>query len=127
MHTLTPCACQDPGHDRYRALREEAKVLKKVQRRARKTDPATSHAAARSMSHTNYNEKLILQALIRLPNNEGTCYEIASQIGDAMDHVKVDRSMRLLVRHGFVVETGRTRSGESGRQCIIWKLVEKNH
>jgi predicted ArsR family transcriptional regulator len=85
---------------------------------ARTTDPATSHAAARSVaSFAGDHERRILAALAR----PMTCYELAVATG--LDHVAVARRMRRLVETNRAQESGETRPGPNGRQCTVWMRI----
>ena len=87
-------------------------------KRARRSDPETSHAAARAagaFAHGHY--ALILGALAEGPK---TIYEIAARTG--LDHVQVARRMSELQSNPpRVVRTGTTRPGPTGHKCAVWR------
>lgn len=86
---------------------------------ARKTDPPTSHAAARQVdSFGSEHERLILEALAAGPGNKD---EIAARCG--LHEQQVIRRIHSLVRRGKVSDTGITRSTASGRMATVWKAM----
>lgn len=86
---------------------------------ARKTDPPTSHAAARQVeSFRGEHERRILEALAAGP---GTKDEIAARSG--LSEQQVIRRIHALVRRGKVADTGITRSTASGRMATVWRKV----
>ena len=86
---------------------------------ARRTDPDTSHAAARSASGVaGAHRRLILGALARRPM---TSTEIARFTG--LEMVQVARRMHELVELGLARDSGSRRPMESGRASIVWALA----
>ena len=84
---------------------------------ARKTDPPTSHAAAREVaSFRGEHERRILEALAAGPGNKD---EIAERTG--LSEQQVIRRIHALVRRGKVSDTGITRSTASGRMATVWR------
>jgi len=87
---------------------------------ARKTDPPTSHAAARQVeSFRGEHERRILDALAAGP---GTKDEIAARC--QLSEQQVARRMHGLARRGKVSDTGITRSTASGRMATVSKACE---
>jgi hypothetical protein len=84
---------------------------------ARRTDPWTSHAAARSVDPSG-QWAVILRTLRKLGEAN------SSEIGLACPLTEHQLSRRLseLERDGRIVWTGRTRPGISGRQQRVWAL-----
>lgn len=81
--------------------------------RARRTDPETSHAAARRAQHGQV-DRAILEALERVPN--ATTKELVTLT--ARQRVSVSPRMRPLTRVGLVRPTPVRRGGG-----IAWELV----
>jgi predicted transcriptional regulator len=82
---------------------------------ARRTDPETSHEAARSINITRL-EKVVLDAFIS--HGEMTTHELAQVT--SLELVTVSPRVRPLVRKGLIRDSGRRKIGESGRPSIIW-------
>jgi hypothetical protein len=86
----------------------------------RRTDPATSKAAARkARSFLGRHERLILQALAAGP---GTKDEIAARCG--LSEQMVIRRRAALLRSGLVVLTGERRRTPSGNMAEVWRRVQ---
>lgn len=90
---------------------QEPKVL------ARRTDPPTSKAAAKSVSDiVSLHDGKILAALAIAPGNKD---EIAAMCG--LNEQQVIRRIARLVERGKVVDTGITRSTATGRMATVWR------
>lgn len=87
---------------------------------ARRTDPATSHAAAvRAHSLASVHQTKILAAL---KDRDGQIYEIAERSG--LTHVQVARRLPDLTQGKPRIRlTGEERVGPTGRGCRVWELV----
>lgn len=85
---------------------------------ARRSDPATSHAAAASMGKAARDHHEAILGVLWRPM---TIYHIAKLTG--LDHVQVARRMPELEQLGQVRPTGGTEAGPSGRQCRVWERV----
>ena len=89
-------------------------------KRARESDPQTSHDAAESIvpfAHRHHG--VILAALVRI--GEGTFEEIARAAG--LTPIQTwKRLSELDEKLRCIEKTGRTRPGSSGRQCTIWRV-----
>ena len=88
--------------------------------RARHTDPATSHAAARSVYATPLEEQ-VLKALRQCPLG-ATSFQLADKMG--MSLVTVSPRLKPLVEKGLVIDSGVKRRGDSGRNQIVWIALE---
>lgn len=86
---------------------------------ARRTDPPTAHAAARSIDVTDL-EALVLAAL-KCSLDGLTTHELATRCGLSL--VTVSPRMRPLVHKARVRDSGRKRAGTSGRKSIVWVAV----
>ncbi len=84
---------------------------------ARRTDPATSWEAARSIDPTG-QQQAILRTLAYLI--EANRYEISRACG--LTEYQTGRRLSELERDRRIVWTGRTRPGESGRQQRVWTM-----
>lgn len=101
--------------DLYR-LAKEARLDKPS--RARRTDPATSHAAI--PDNLTVGQQAVLDVLARGPN----CDEVLADLLDgviAPSGVRTRRSE--LVTFGLVVDTGTTVTTRSGKQSVVWALA----
>ena len=86
---------------------------------ARRHDPATSHAAATSMTRAALDHHEVILGVLWRPM---TIYHIAMLTG--LDHVQVARRMPELEQLGQARPTGETAAGPSGRECRIWERVK---
>jgi len=94
--------------------------------RARRTDPLTSHAAARSMKPDALSKQRtavlnVVRALYGTPYDGATAWDCARSIG-AQQSVMARRLLDL-EELGYVRRTTRTRPGSSGRALIVWVPV----
>ena len=88
-------------------------------RLARREDPETSHAAARSAHGLrNRHDVLILKDLRSHPNS--TCDSIASRID--LQPVQVSRRMAGLRDRGLVRTTGELGETSTGRKAQRWEV-----
>ena len=88
---------------------------------ARRTDPATSHAAART-APVSEHQRLILDALAVGPAGASG---IAERCG-LLPH-QVNKRINELAKAGRIVETGRTVRSASGRGEREWTQKETNN
>lgn len=84
-------------------------------RRARITDPHTSHEAAAKVDFAKDHQARILSALAK--RNGQTIYELGA--GTGLDHVAVARRMGELESDGLVITDGQ-RLSPRGRKCRVW-------
>ena len=84
--------------------------------RARRADPPTAKAAAKSVNSTEL-ETIVLD-MLRVP---ATTHEIADSTGIAL--VSISPRMAPLVKKGLVQDSGLRREGPSGRKSIVWSLT----
>lgn len=66
----------------------------------------------------------ILEFIIGKGFNGATDQEIEYTLH--MDGNTVRPSRGLLVKHGFIVDSGLTRENKNGNPCIVWKAVEND-
>jgi DNA-binding transcriptional ArsR family regulator len=86
---------------------------------ARKVDPETSKAAAKSVAATDL-ESLVLATLRSEPL---TTHEISRALG--IELVSISPRTAPLLRKGLIEDSGLRREGPSGRKSIVWRL--SNH
>jgi hypothetical protein len=92
--------------------------------RARATDPQTSKAAAARASHAPSHQEAILGVLWR----PMTQFEIARLTGLSPEqvHKRLSELSRDNPETGYTAQirdTGQTKPGPSGRDCILWSKV----
>lgn len=87
--------------------------------RARRHDPTTSHAAARSMRTEASAQRKRIHGVL---NDHGdlTPEEIAARCG--LSSVQVCRRMHELENAGRATPTGETRKTASGRAARVWRV-----
>ena len=89
---------------------------------ARKTDPATSHAAASRTKEFRARDISKIYAALKAYGPQ-TSHELATRTG--LTSVAVARRMRELCGKLLIHATHETRPGPSGRECTIWKVWER--
>ena len=91
---------------------------------SRRTDPATSDAAAQSVTpELPRLENVVLDALKRRGDRGATTNELATLTG--MSLVTISPRIRPLVRKNLVEDSGDRRAGASGRKSTVWRAVGK--
>ena len=89
------------------------------QAHARKTDPVTSHEAAKSITPSlNKIEQGIYDALRSFLPGGATSDEIVEASG--IQYRTVTPRLKPMCKKGFVVDSGGHKRGDSGRRQIIW-------
>lgn len=89
---------------------------------ARRTDPGTSHEAARSVEPDLTNlEAAVLRAIPQAPAN-ATLDEVVDATG--LDKVTASPRFKPLEAKGLIVRAGKRR-GSSGRQQTTWSRSER--
>lgn len=83
--------------------------------------PTSIAANTASKPNREYNYNKILNALDKLPNNEGIADTIAAYT--TIDKIEVSRRMGELAASGKVVNTGRKGITAKGCAAIIWRKV----
>ena len=86
---------------------------------ARQSDPETSHQAARTLTPTQLEDKVL--TALKLHPAGATTHELAAML--KLSLVTVSPRMAPLSRKGLVVDSGRRKCGESGRRSIVWRLA----
>ena len=93
--------------------------------RARRTDPATSHAAAHSVAHLRHNQRVIL-TLLQLDGpmtDEELLYLWNDRIAERISPSGLRTRRCELVDMGMVRDSGDRRPLESGRMAIVWEAA----
>lgn len=95
--------------------------------RARRTDPATSHAAARSVDreHLTHTQRVIttLLALEGPKTDEELLLLWNDRIADRISASGLRTRRAELVDAGIVRDSGERRQLESGRMAICWEVA----
>ena len=92
------------------------------QAHARKTDPVTSHEAAKSITPSlNKIEQGIYDTLCSFLPKGATSDEIVEASG--IQYRTVTRRLKPMCKKGFVVDSGEHKRGDSGRRQIVWMAV----
>jgi hypothetical protein len=86
---------------------------------ARVSDPATSHAAAASVS-TNAYEQTVLDTLRQYPDS--TILEVQQITG--IDMQTISPRFAPLRRKGMIVPTGKKKN-VTGKAALTWRVVER--
>lgn len=93
--------------------------------RARASDPATSHAAARSVTNLTEKQQAVLD-VIRLHGpltHENLVYSYNRYSGLPF---QTDSGIRTrcceLVRRGLVMDSGERREISTGRKAVVWRV-----
>lgn len=92
----------------------------------RNSDPRTSQAAARSLSHkAKWTKRDAILGALWKPMTQ---YEIAKLTGLKPEqvHKRISELARDNPDTGYVAEvrdTGETKLGDAGRQCIVWEKI----
>ena len=92
------------------------------QPQARKTDPKTSHSAARRVKANSVRHR-ILNAMEASPYTESATWQIAQRMGVSRD--SVSPHMRPLKVMGYVMEMGEIENPATGNKCFSWMLTQK--
>lgn len=88
--------------------------------RARRTDPETSHTAARSMrSNAETQRRMILESLRTAGPATGD--ELCVRFD--WKHATANRRLPELEERGFVEKTERRRPTRSGRPAVVWRAL----
>jgi len=90
-------------------------------RRARRQDPATSHAAAASVRGFAIGHCARILAYLSVVSHGATFCEIAAATW--LEGQQVNKRLPELERAGLVIATEHTRPGPSGRQCRGWRIA----
>lgn len=90
--------------------------------RARSTDPATSHAAAQSVTNATDLQRTVLELLKK--HGPSTDMELAQRHADDTDEPASPSGLRTrraeLTEAGLVYDTNERRLSPSGRSCVVW-------
>lgn len=98
-----------------------------VEPSARNTDPATSHMAARSQTPAKVRteHRLVLELLSLEPLTDFQLAARASQsLGRIVKQTSVGVRRGELVRLGYVRDSGRKGTSDTGSACIVWELTQ---
>lgn len=88
---------------------------------ARRTDPSTSHIAARSLDDELPRLELVVLKAVRKTARGATSHELEKSTGLSL--VTISPRLRPLQRKGLIVDSGERRKGASGRPSIVWKAM----
>lgn len=117
----------DVGMGEEWVTREEAEIERA---RARRTDPGTSHAAAKSLGDVRPSQRFVLRALKRL--GAATDEQLVSYYTECADNFPsvpaqspsgIRTRRRELTDAKLVIDTGKRRRLKSGRRAIVWKVA----
>lgn len=91
-------------------------------KRARRTDPQTSHEAAETVGQFAHGHYALILGSLGLHGMQ-TIYELATRTG--LSHVQVARRLPEMeaVVPPMVRRTERTRPSPSGRGCTVWEAM----
>jgi hypothetical protein len=93
--------------------------LRQIMALARRTDPSTSHSAARGMEASGAAGTHRMLCLLFVRQNPGkTSAEIAVAL--SLDRVAPARRMRELVDAGLVKEGPKRKCGVVNKACVTW-------
>jgi hypothetical protein len=100
------------------------------QARARRTDPQTSHQAARSVIKINDTHRRILMILAEGAATDEQLYSAWQFMHCNKDWPRVSQSgvrsrRNELVKKGKVVDSGEKGTTVAGRACTIWRLADQ--
>ena len=91
--------------------------------RARRSDPATSHAAAASVVNLSDTKRRILDLVALEPSTD---FEIRDRWDSSGFPTISDSGLRTrrseLVDDGLLIDSGSTRPGPSGRAYVVWTV-----
>jgi hypothetical protein len=85
---------------------------------ARRSDPSTSKAAARSVDANDLENKVL--CCLKLSKNGLTSHEVADWLD--LQLVTVSPRFRPLVNKNLIVDSGERRSGVGFKSSIVWKV-----
>ena len=91
---------------------------------ARRTDPYTSHEAARSVTGIRASQQHVLSVLREHPEgliDEELVREVRSKVPMSISGVRTRRAE--LVELGLVRDSGDVRLTESNRRSIVWRAA----
>jgi len=101
---------------------EQLDLFTHPQRMARRTDPATSHAAAAdAQTNANTHRARVLAALREAGWNGLTDFELGDRLG--LQQTSAGKRRGELRDAGLVVDSGRKRRAPSGSAAIVWIAV----
>lgn len=91
--------------------------------RARRDDPPTSHAAARSMKPDVLSKQrtAVLNVVKAYPHG-ATAYDVHGSLG--IQQSVAARRLTDLHELGLIFDTGRTRPGSTNRELIVWEPTD---
>lgn len=90
--------------------------------RARQSDPATSHQAARDATPNAGTHRARALAALRAAGPRGlTDFELADRLG--LQQTSAGKRRGELRDQGWVVDSGQKRPAPSGSSAIVWKAV----
>lgn len=104
--------------------KKQINYVDELKARARKSDPATSHAAAKSVKAIRFSQWAVLRTLGKLKSGTDVDIAEAYEREYAKVHPQSPSGLRTrraeLVDSGLVVDTGLRKRLPSGRQSVVW-------
>lgn len=95
--------------------------MKMTEPRARKTDPLTSHEAARKARHwAGTHKERIYHALRDMPDRRAINDQISEATG--LDHNQISRRLVEMEREGLIHRDGKIRQNSRGYDEEVWVL-----
>jgi len=89
---------------------------------ARDSDPDTSHEAAELMSREKICRlQFIIVKYLRQLGNMGTSEEVENLSGISLQ--SLTPRFRPMVKKNILIDSGKRKTGKSGRRRILWELV----
>ena len=84
-----------------------------------RSDPETSHAAAKQAAHFVGEHQLIVLEVLRFGDHTGD--EIAARC--KLDKFQVMRRTKELVERGLIEDSGERRATPKGRPSVVWRMA----
>jgi len=88
---------------------------------ARRTDPETSHEAAKQIEPQLPHLEAVVLAAIALAPDVMTIDELAAAL-PKLDKVTISPRIKPLCNKGKIYSDGSTRAGRSGRPGLVWRI-----
>jgi len=87
---------------------------------ARRSDPTTSHEAARRLRGSPLLSRLQRSALDLVRLYPGSTANQLARLAGSDDSRTIPRRLRELERAGYAIDAGTMKDDETGRQCLRW-------
>lgn len=104
-----------------------AGIVRRTRAKARRTDPATSHQAAQSVTGLTETQERIYALLKEAPRTDEEIYErMVQHYGETATSLSGARTRRReLVDLGLARDSGGRDTTRAGRLTIIWEAIER--